>query len=70
MRAECGIIDNCADVDLLDGNNTSGNIDTFAIDPLYHSTPSYDNMNQKAMADVIQKVIDTAGCDALRRKDE
>ena len=70
LRADCGIIDNCAGVDLLDGNNTSGNIGTFAVDSVHHSTPSYDNMNQKAIADVIQKVIDTAGCGLLRRNDE
>lgn len=67
LRAECGIIDDCAGVDLLGGNNASGNIGTFTIDPLYHSTPSYDNVNQKAMADVMQKVINTAGCGLLRR---
>lgn len=37
------------------------------IDLLYHSTPSYDNVNFKALADNIQKVIDTAGCNAFRR---
>ena len=68
MRAECGIIDNCADVDLLDGNNTYGNIGTFAVDSVRHSAPSYDNVNQKAMADAIQKVIDTAGCGLFKEK--
>lgn len=68
MRAECGIIDDYAGVNLLGGDNTSGSIGTFTIDPLYHSTPNYDNVSQKAMADVIQKVIDTAGCGLLRRK--
>ena len=67
LRAECGIIDDYAGVNLLGGNNASGNIGTFTIDPLYHSTPSYDNVNQKAMADVIQKVIDAAGCGLFRR---
>lgn len=67
LRAKCGVIDDYAGVDLFGGNNISGNIDTFTIEPLYHSTPSYDNVNQKAMADVIQKVIDTAGCGLFRR---
>jgi hypothetical protein len=68
LRAECGIIDDCAGVSLPDGNNTSGNIGTFTIDPIYHSAPSFDDESLKAMADVIQKVIDTAGCGLLRRK--
>jgi hypothetical protein len=67
LRAECGIIDDCAGVDLLDGDNTSGNIGAFTIDPIYHSAPSFDNASQKAIADAIQKVVDTAGCDLLRR---
>jgi hypothetical protein len=68
LRAECGIIDDYAGTNLLGDNNASGNIGAFTIDSIYHSTPSYDNVNQKAMADAIQKVIDTAGCGLLRRK--
>lgn len=68
LRAECGIIDDCAGVNLLGDNNASGNIGTFTIDPIYHSAPSYDNVNQKAMADAIQKVIDTAGCGLFKEK--
>ena len=68
--AEGGIIDDCAGVDLLGGNAVSGNIGTFTINPLYHSTPSYDNVNQKALADEILKAIDTAGCGLLRRNNE
>jgi NAD+ synthase len=52
---------------LVNDNNMSGYIGSFTIDPLYHSTPSYDNVNQKALADNIQKVVDTAGCGLLRR---
>lgn len=52
---------------LVNDINISGNIGSFTIDPLYHSTPSYDNVNFKALADNIQKVIDTAGCGLLRR---
>ena len=69
LRAETSIVDDYSGVNLPDGN-MSGNIGTFTIDPLYHSTPSYDNMNQKAMADVMQKVINTAGCGLLRRNNE
>jgi hypothetical protein len=61
LRAECGIIDDYAGVDLLGDANTSGNVGTFTINPFYHSVPRFDNVNQKAMADAIQKVIDTAG---------
>ena len=67
LRAECGVIDDYAGVDLLGGNAVSGNIGTFTIDPIYHSAPNFDSVNQKAMADVVQKVIDTAGCGLLRR---
>lgn len=51
---------------LVNDNNMSGNIGSFTIDPLYHSTPSYDNVNLKALADNIQKVIDTAGCGLIK----
>jgi hypothetical protein len=68
LRAKCGIIDDYAGADLLGGDAVSGNIGTFTIDPLYHSTPSYDNVNQKAMADAIQKVINTAGCGLFKEK--
>lgn len=70
LRAEGGIMDDCAGVNLLGDNNASGNIGTFTIDPLYHSTPSFDDASQKAIADAIQKVIDTAGCGLLRRNNE
>ena len=52
---------------LVNDINISGNIGSFTIDPLYHSTPNYDNVNLEALADNIQKVIDTAGCGLLRR---
>lgn len=70
LRAESGAIDDYAGVDMLGGNSASGNIGTLTIDPIYHFTPSSDNVNQKAMADMIQKVIDTAGCGLLRRRNE
>jgi hypothetical protein len=52
---------------LVNDINISGNTGSFTIDPLYHSTPSYDNVNLKALADNMQKIIDTAGCGLLRR---
>ena len=67
LRAETSIIDDYSGVNLPD-DNMSGNIGAFTIDPLCHSTPSYDNVNQKAMADAIQKVIDTAGCGLFKEK--
>ena len=70
LRAEGSIIDDYAGINLLGGNNASGSIGAFTIDPIYPSTPSPDNMNQKAMADAIQKVMDTAGCGLLRRYNE
>lgn len=70
LRAEGGIIDDYAGVDLLGSNGASGNIDTLTIEPIYHSAPNLDNVNQKAIADAIQKVIDTAGCGLLRRNNE
>ena len=45
-------------------------VGAFTINPIYHFTPSGDNVNQKAMADAIQKVINTAGCGLLRRNNE
>lgn len=68
LRAKCGIIDDYAGVDLLGGNDASGNIGTFTIDPIYHSAPNFDSVNQKAMADAIQKVIDTASCGLFKEK--
>ena len=70
LLAEGGIIDDHVGINLLGGNNASGNIGTFTIDPIHPSTPGFDNMNQKAMADAIQKVMDTAGCGLLRRYNE
>ena len=62
LRAKGGIIDDHAGINLLGGNNASGSIGSFTIEPIYHSAPNLDNVNQKALADAIQKVIDTAGC--------
>ena len=53
---------------LVNDINISGNTNSFTIDPLYHSTPSYDNINFEALADNMQKVVDAAGCGLLRRK--
>jgi NAD+ synthase len=52
---------------LVNGINVSGNTNSITIDPIYHFTPSGDNVNLKALADNIQKVIDSAGCGLLRR---
>ena len=66
LRAEANIIDDCSGANLPDGN-MSGNIGTFTIDPLYHSSPNYDNVNLDKLAETMQKVIDSAGCGILRR---
>ena len=63
------IIDDCSGVNLPDGN-TSGNIGTFTIDPLYHSSPSYDNIDLDKLSETMQKVINSAGCGLLRRNNE
>lgn len=67
QRAKGNFIEDCATGGLVNDINISGNTGSFTIDPLYHSTPSYDNVDLKALADNIQKVIDTAGCGLLRR---
>ena len=71
LRAETSIIDDCSGVNLPDGN-VSGNIGTFTftIDPLYHSPPSYENVNLDKLAETMQKVINSAGCAGLRRYNE
>lgn len=63
-------MEDCASGGLVNDANISGNIGSFTIDPLYHSTPSYDNVNLKELADTMQKVIDSAGCGLLRRSNE
>ena len=65
LRAETSIIDDCSGVNLPD-DNMSGNIGTFTIDPLYHSSPNYDNVNLDKLAETMQKVIDSAGCGLLK----
>ena len=69
LRAETSIIDDYSGVNLPDGN-MSGNIGTFTIDPLYHSSPSYENVNLDKLSETMQKVIDSAGCGILRRYNE
>ena len=69
LRAETSIIDDCSGVNLPDGN-ISGNIGTFTIDPLYHSPPSYENVDLDKLAETMQKVINSAGCAGLRRNNE
>ena len=68
LRANCDIIEDCAIGGLVNDVNIQGNIGSFTIDPLYYSTPSYDNINLEELANTMQKVIDSAGCDMLRRK--
>ena len=69
LRAETSIIDDYSGVNLPDGN-MSGNIGTFTIDPLYHSSPSYENVNLDKLVETMQKVINSAGCAGLRRYNE
>lgn len=69
LRAETSIIDDYSGVNLPDGN-MSGNIGAFTIDPLYHSSPSYENVNLDKLAEIMQKVINSAGCAGLRRHNE
>ena len=69
LRAETNIIDDCSGVNLPDGN-MSGNVGTFTIDPAYHSSPNYDNVNLDKLAETMQKVINSAGCGVLRRYNE
>lgn len=69
LRAETSIIDDRSGVNLPDGN-ISGNIGTFTIDPLYHSPPSYENVDLDKLAETMQKVINSAGCAGLRRHNE
>ena len=66
MRAESGIMDEYAEGGLVNDANISGNIGSFTIDPIYHSSPSYDNVNLDKISEAIQKVIDTAGCGLLK----
>lgn len=47
---------------LVNDINISGNVGSFTIDSLYHSAPNFDKVNQEAVAAVMQKIIDTAGC--------
>lgn len=70
LRAQCNLMEDCANGGLLNDANISGNIGSFTIDPLYHSTPSYDNINLEELANTMQKVINTAGCGLLRRNNE
>ena len=69
LRAETSIIDDHSGANLPDGN-ISGNIGTFTIDPLYHSPPSYENVDLDKLAETMQKVINSAGCGLLRRNNE
>ena len=69
LRAESGIImDECATGGLVNNVNMQGNIGTFTIDPLYHSTPNYDGIDLEKLAETMQKVIDTAGCGILKER--
>lgn len=70
LRAQCDLIEDRASGGLVNDANISGNIGSFTIDPLYHSTPSYDNINLEELADTMQKVINSAGCGLLRRNNE
>lgn len=70
LRAQCNFIEDYASSDLVNDANISVNVGSFTIDPLYHSAPSYDNVNLKELADTMQKVIDSAGCGLLRRSNE
>jgi hypothetical protein len=47
---------------LVNDINISGNVGGFTLDPLCHSSQNYDNINLEAIADNLQKVINTAGC--------
>ena len=69
LRAKAGIIDDYSGINLPDGN-MSGNIGTFTIDPLYHSSPSCENVNLDKLTETMQKVINSAGCGILRRHNE
>ena len=66
LLAEGGLIDDHANINLLGGNGVSGSIGAFTIEPIYHSAPNLDNVNQKALADAIQKVINTSGCEIFK----
>lgn len=70
LRAQGNFMEDCASGGLVNDANVQGNVGSFTIDPLYHSTPSCDNINLEEIANTIQKVIDSAGCGLLRRNNE
>lgn len=72
LRANCGIMDDCANGGLVNDVNISGNTGGFIIDSVAYSSPSfgidYDKIDMDKFAETMQKIIDSAGCDMLRRK--
>lgn len=70
LRAKAGLIEDCASGGLVNDINIQGNTGSFTIDPLYHSTPSYDNIDLDKISETMQKVINSAGCGILRRNNE
>lgn len=68
LRAESGIMDECATGGLVNNVNIQVDIGDIVIDPPSPSSLNYDGIDLEKIAEAMQKVINTAGCGILKER--